>query len=116
MPNPERTTYQPDQLLAGDFPIIRRPGVIAAGQVLSRGAVMGVVTASGEFKLSASAAADGSQAPSAILDEDIDTTGGALPGVLMLTGQVRGDALHLGAGHTIASVTAPLRDLSLFVR
>ncbi len=92
MPNPERNTYQPDQLLAGDFPIIRRPGVIAAGQKLSRGSVLGELTAGGQFKLSASA------------------------GVLMLTGEVRGDALHLGAGHTVAGVADALRPLSLFVR
>lgn len=116
MPNPERNTYQPDQLLAGDFPIIRRPGVIAAGQQLSRGAVLGELTAGGQFKLSTSAATDGSQTPVAVLDEDIDTTAGALPGVLMLTGEVRGDALHLGAGHTIAGVADALRPLSLFVR
>lgn len=116
MPNPERTTYQPDQLLAGDFPIIRESGVIAAGQKLSRGAVLGQLTAGGQYKLSASAATDGSQTPVAVLDEDIDTTEGALPGVLMLTGEVRGDALHLGTGHTIASAAEALRPLSLFVR
>lgn len=116
MSNPERTTYQPDQLLAGDFPIIRESGVIAAGQQLSRGAVLGQLTAGGQYKLSASAATDGSQTPVAVLDEDIDTTEGALPGVLMLTGEVRGDALHLGTGHTIASVADALRPLSLFVR
>ncbi len=116
MPNPERNTYQPDQLLAGDFPIIKRSGAIAAGQVLARGAVLGEVTATGEYKLSASGASDGSQAPEVILDVAIDTTGGALPGVLMLTGEVRGTELQLGAGHTIASVTKALRPLSLFVR
>ena len=116
MPNPERNTYEPEQLLAGDFPIIKRPGVIAAGQVLARGAVLGEVTATGEYKLSASAASDGSQSPVVILDAAVDTTEGALPGVLMLTGEVRGAELQLGAGHTIASVTKALRPLSLFVR
>ncbi|HEJ5828900.1 TPA: head decoration protein [Pseudomonas aeruginosa] len=116
MPNPERNTYQPDHLLAGDFPIIKEPGVIAAGQVLTRGAVLGRLTASGEYQLAASAATDGSQTPVAILDEDIDTSAGPAPGVLMLTGEVRSDALHLGTGHTIGSVSEALRPLSLFVR
>lgn len=116
MPNPVRTTYTPAQLGAGDFPIIKAAGVIAAGQVLAAGSVLGAVTAGGEYKLSASAAADGSQAPSVVLDEAIDTTLGAAPGVLRLTGEVLGTALTLGAGHTLASVKAALRPLSLFVR
>lgn len=116
MPNPERNTYTPDQLMAGDFPAVKRSGVIAAGQQLVRGAVLGEVTASGEYKLSASAASDGSQAPSVILDADIDTTGGAAPGPLLLTGEVLGSALTLGAGHTLAAVRKALRPLSIFVR
>lgn len=74
------------------------------------------VSVSGEFKLSASAASDGSQTPVVVLDVDVDTTAGHAPAPVMLTGEVRGDALQLGAGHTIASVTDALRNLSLFVR
>ncbi|SIQ37216.1 head decoration protein [Aquipseudomonas alcaligenes] len=109
-------TYTPSSLIAGDFPQVKDTGVIAAGQVLKRGAVLGQITADGQYKLSATAASDGSQTPKVILDEDIDTTGGAHPGPLLLTGEVRGAALQLGAGHTIASVKAALRTLSLFVR
>ncbi|CAM3723899.1 hypothetical protein PSWA111526_07705 [Pseudomonas wadenswilerensis] len=43
MSNPERKTYQPRQLSAGDFPIAMDTGVIAAGQTLSCGAVLGQV-------------------------------------------------------------------------
>jgi hypothetical protein len=116
MPNPTRATYAPEQLSAGDFPIVKAAGVIAAGQELAAGAVLGQVTDGGEYKLSASAASDGSQAPSVVLDHDIDTTLGAAPGVLRLTGEVLGTALTLGTGHTLASVKAALRPLSLFVR
>lgn len=116
MPNPTRTTYAPDQLAAGDFPIVKASGVIAAGQVLVAGSVLGAVTAGGQYKLSASAAGDGSQTPVVVLDEGIDTTLGAAPGALRLTGEVLGSALTLGVGHTVASVKAALRPLSLFVR
>ncbi|MCY1200453.1 Bacteriophage lambda head decoration protein D [compost metagenome] len=116
MPNPERNTYVPDQLMAGHFPVVKRSGVIAAGQQLVRGSVMGEVTASGEYKLSASAASDGSETPSVILDEDIDTTAGAAPAPLLLTGEVLGSALTLGTGHTLAAVRKALRPLSIFVR
>jgi hypothetical protein len=51
-----------------------------------------------------------------VLDIDIDTTGGAAPAPLMLTGEVHGSELTLGTGHTVAAVKAALRPLSLFVR
>lgn len=116
MPNPVVSTFAPDSLSAGDFPIVLDTVTIGANQVLSRGAVLGKVTASGEYILSLSAAADGSQNPVAILDADIDTTGAAATGIVRLTGQVLGSQLTLGTGHTLAGVKAALRPLSLFVR
>lgn len=114
--NPTRATYTPDQLSAGDFPIVKESVVIASGQVLAAGAVLGQLTTGGQYKLSASAASDGSQTPTVVLDEAVDTTAGAMPAPVRLTGEVLGEALVLGAGHTIASVKAALRPLSLFVR
>ncbi len=116
MPNPVRTTYTPDQLSAGDFPIVRDVVTIGADQVLSAGAVLGKVTASGEYVLSLAAATDGSEDPVAILDAAIDTTGAAADGLVRLTGQVLGSQLTLGTGHTLVGVKATLRPLSLFVR
>lgn len=116
MPNPIRTNYTPDQLSAGDFPVVLDSVTIAADQVLPRGAVLGQVTASGEYVLSLSAATDGSETPSVVLDAAIDTTGAAAPALVRLTGQLLGSQLTLGAGHTLASVKAALRPLSLFVR
>lgn len=116
MPNPTRVTYTPDRLIAGDFPQVKESGVIAAGQQLVRGSVLGKVTADGQYKLSESAADDGSEVPVVVLDIDIDTTGGAAPAPLMLTGEVLGSELTLGTGHTVAAVKTALRPLSLFVR
>jgi len=116
MPNPINTTYTPDQLSAGDFPIVRDVVTIAADQILSAGAVLGKVTASGEYVLSLAAATDGSEDPAVILDADIDTTGAAADGIARLTGAVLGSQLTLGTGHTLDGVKAALRPLSLFVR
>ncbi|WP_085625559.1 MULTISPECIES: head decoration protein [unclassified Pseudomonas] len=116
MPNPVTHTFTPSQLEAGDFPVVMESGVIAAGQQLPRGAVLGQVTASGEYLLCKTAAEDGSQAPKAILDRAVDTTDGAHSAPIRLTGQVLGNQLTLGEGLTLAAAKAALRPLCLFVR
>lgn len=116
MPNPVTHTFTPSQLEAGDFPIVMDSGVIAVGQLLSRGAVLGQVTTSGEYVLCKAAAEDGSQSPKVILDQDVDTTDGAKSAPLRLTGQVLGSQLSLGDGLTLAAAKAALRPLCLFIR
>ncbi|MGX1176276.1 head decoration protein [Pseudomonas sp. R151218B TE3479] len=116
MSNPERKTYRPSYLSAGDFPIAMDTGVIAAGQALLRGSVLGQITSSKEFVLCKAAAEDGSQAPAAILDEDVDTTDGAKSAPIRLTGQVLSTQLHLGEGLTLAAAKAALRPLCIFIR
>ena len=116
MPNPTRSSYLPSQLSAGDFPIVMDTGLIAAGQKLTRGAVLGQITASHEYVLCKAAAEDGSQAPCAILDQDVDTTEGAKSTPIRLTGQVLGSQLTFGEGLTLAAAKAALRPLCLFIR
>jgi len=116
MPNPQRHIYQPIQLSAGDFPVVMDTGVIAAGQKLLRGAILGQVTETGEYLLCKAAAEDGSQEPSVILDQDVDTTEGVQVAPIRLTGQVLGAQLHLGEGLTLAAAKVALRPLSIFIR
>lgn len=116
MTNPVRTTYTPEHLSAGGFPIIKEAGVLASGQNQPAGAVLGRITATGVYTLSLSTAEDGSQNPVAVLDEAVDATGGATPCVVRLTGEVNGSALKLGTGHTLASAKTVLRPLSIFIR
>lgn len=116
MANPERKTYLPTQLSAGDFPIVIDSGVVAAGQVLKRGAVLGQVTDSREYVLCKTAAQDGSKTPTAILEQDVDTTDGAKAAPIRLTGQVLGNQLTLGEGLTLSAAKTALRPLCLFIR
>lgn len=116
MSNPQRQSYQPTQLAAGDFPVVMDTGAIAAGQNLKRGAVLGQVTASKEYLLSKAAADDGSEVPVAILDQDVDATGGAQTAPIRLTGQVLASQLHLGEGVTLAAAKSALRTLCIFIR
>src|SRR5690625_1826603 len=107
--------YQPDNLLGGGFPAVTDTITIAEGQELPRGAVLGEITASGEYVLSAAGADDGSEKPVAILAESTDASSGAQRAPIYLTGEFNSRALEIGAGHTIESVKAALRPLSLFV-
>lgn len=109
-------TYNPDNLLAGDaVPAVTRSVVIDTGN-LPRGAVLGRITATGKYVLSASAAADGSQTPTAILAEKADATAADVTTVAYETGEFNGAALTLGAGHTLASIAAGLRDLNIHIK
>lgn len=117
MPDMTTTTHPEDaRLLAGDFPIRFMTVTIESGQVQPAGAVLGEVTASNEYKLSASAAGDGSETPTVVLWEDVDASGGAIEAEVLIAADVRGSELTLGTGHTVDSVREALRSLSLFVR
>jgi len=84
---------------------------------LTVGAVLGKVTATGKYKLSLSAASDGSQTPAAILMGGVDgsdsltlVSGTDAKAVVAVRGPVivAGEALTIGTGHTIATVKAAL--------
>jgi head decoration protein D len=107
--------FSPYALLGGEFPRIGRRVPIAAGQTLQPGALLGRTTASGEYRLSAAAAGDGSETPSAVLIESVDTTGGAGDGIVYWTGEFNERALTFGAGHTADSVRDGLRLYSIFL-
>ena len=89
---------------------------LAAAQVLTRGALLGRVTGSGEYVLSLAASADGSEVPVAVLADDADTTGGAATGAAYLSGEFNDNAIIFGTGHTAASVKDGLRDLNIYLK
>lgn len=109
-------TYAPDNLLAGDYPQVTDTVTIVTGQNLLRGAVLGKITASGKYTLSASASADGSQTPSRILLHDTDATGGDKLAPVAVTGEFSSRAVILGAGHTVASIRDGLAANGIFLK
>ena len=102
-----------DALVAGGMPPISRKVTLITGQNLVRGAVLGIITASGKYTLSASAAADGSQTPVAILADDCNASGGDAEALIYERGDFNDAKITLGAGHTVASVRAALRDVNI---
>jgi hypothetical protein len=89
------------------------------------GSVLGMVTATGKYKLVTSAAVDGSQNAAAVLiadnagiSHDIVIAGNTDTKVLVLSRGpviVAGPALTLGTGATLANVTAALKPLGIIV-
>jgi len=95
-------TYNPI-LMPGKKPIFA-PFIIAGGQVLAAGSVLGAVSATGKLLFSAAAAGDGSQVPMSVLMEDLDTTAGDKTFQVLVEGFVNETALVLGVGHTTDTV------------
>ena len=108
-------TYSPDNLIAGEFPRVARKVTIGTGANLVAGAVLGKITATGKFILSASAAGDGSQAPDAILAEDAAAAAADKEAIVYFSGEFNELALTYGVGHTAASVRDTLRDKSILL-
>lgn len=100
MPNPEVSTFDPNGLVVNDYPIKHKPVTYAAGEVVSRGAAIGRVTASGEYKKSVAGAGDGSEVPAAIAAEDVDATAGAVMGPAYFSGSYDADM--------VAAATSPM--------
>ncbi|MDX1103908.1 head decoration protein, partial [Sinorhizobium medicae] len=97
-------TFAPNDLLVSDVPVITRNITIVSGQNLKRGAVLGNITASDKYTLSASAAADGSQTPALVLATDCDASAGDVVAAAYASGAFDPTKLILGAGHTAATV------------
>lgn len=103
-------TYTPDSLLAGNAHLlVARKVTVLSGQVLQRGAALGIITASGKAILSLAAASDGSQTPDLILAEDVDATGADATALAYERGDFNARAITLGTGHTVASIREGLR-------
>ncbi|MDD2794369.1 head decoration protein [Acidocella sp.] len=119
-PSSANEIYVPDRLIAGVFPTVTDTVNIAAGQQLTRGALLGMVTASGNYILSLSAAADGSQNPVAVLADNIDTTAtgfnAVTPAPVYLTGEFNVNEMTLGTGFAYPAIKATLRPLSIFIK
>jgi len=107
--------YQPDQLLAGETPPVSRKVTILDGQDLTRGAVLGKITASGKYILSLSAAGDGSEVPDAILAEDATADGADAEAMAYFRADVNENSLTIGTGHTAASIREGLRAKGIFL-
>lgn len=112
------TSYDPGGLIAGDFPVAHRTVTIGTAADLVRGAVLGRITGSDKYVLSATAAGDGSEVPVAVLAADAAAAAADVVAPVYFAGEFAADQLTFGAGHDADSVDASTRQngLSIFIR
>ncbi len=117
-------TFVTDQLIASNSDLLLGKAItLAAGQNLARGAVLGKLTATGQYVLSRAndgdtppvAIVDGSEVPDLILVESVDASLSAKPALGYRRGDFQGASLTLGTGHTLASVEEDLRGKGIFL-
>lgn len=103
-------SYSEDKLIAGNAHLlVGKKVTLISGQNLTRGAVLGKITASGKYNLSLSAAADGSQTPDLILAEDCNASAGDKEALAYSRGDFNINALTIGTAHTATSIAEGLR-------
>ncbi|WP_024985281.1 head decoration protein [Brevibacillus borstelensis] len=106
-----------DSLIAGVvMPIVSDTVVLSAGRVYERGAVLGVVTASGKAVMIDSTKSDGSEKPYAVLAQTVDATEADVTAPIYLTGEFNAAALKFGGTDTADIHKAAMRQLGLFVK
>lgn len=102
-----------------DRDTVTRKVTIKQSGVSVRGSLLGQITAAGadQFKylLSASAAADGSQDPGAVLLHDVDATAGDVEAIVAISGRFGIQGITFGTGHTAASTDKVLREKAIYL-
>lgn len=109
-----QTSTAPATLVRRGSPLTRKV-VLLGGASYALGSVLGTITAGGKATLSAAAATDGSQVPDLVLPYAVDATAGDVEVMAYETGDLIGEALVLGAGHSLASIREPLRDKGITI-
>lgn len=108
----------PDNLFAGTtHPKDIRGLTVLTGQgILTRGTVIGIITASSKGKFVNSTSNDGSQIADCILTDDIDTSAGDVVTTAYISGQFNRKALKFGGTDTAATHEATLRTKGIFLK
>ncbi|HHJ4165606.1 TPA: head decoration protein [Raoultella ornithinolytica] len=114
-PGMESSLFLPDQLIAGTLQLVTDTGIITGG-TYKRGAVLGVVTASGKYKLSVKTATDGSEKPAAILVDDVDASTTDQNGGLYLMGEFNQNRIIFDNSWAVPALKTALRPLAIFLK
>lgn len=110
--------HTPDNLFGGNVaPVVADKATIVSGAgVLTRGTVLGLVTASGKLTIVDSSKSDGTETPYAVLAEDVDATSADKTCAVYLTGEFNIDKLVFGGSDTAATHKVNARKIGIFFK
>jgi hypothetical protein len=114
MPNPEKVSNDIRPIVIGAYPLAEKRTIAQdASGVIPKGAVLGVITASGKLKRCASASTDGSALPFFVTTREIDAIAGDVTEAMVVRrGDVRADALVFTGVETLATSSANTNNLT----
>ena len=108
-------TYTPQNLIAGDYPLVTDIVTIDAGN-LAIGSVLGKITATGKYVLCDTESEDGSEAPQCVLSEAADATDDEVNAVVYLSGMFDEAQLVFGGTDTADTHRAALRGKNIYLK
>ena len=119
-PGVVQDAFIPDQLIDGDMKIVTHAGrTITGGAYFKRGTVLGLITSGGKlgsYTIATAAATDGSQTPTNILVDDVDTTTADALGGIYAMGEFNINAVILGTGITPAAARTALEAQNIYLK
>jgi len=98
------------------FPIVTDAVIIASGNKLARGTVLGIVTASGKAVAVDSSKNTGVELPYAVLANDTDATAADVLAPIYLTGEYNGHKLIFGGSDTSDTHKTACRKIGIFIK
>ena len=107
-----------DKLLVGgsNYDALTKIGTVLTGQTLVRGSVLGIVTASGKYKLCDASASDGSEVPKFILVNDTDASAADAKATVYKTGVFNRQSLTWGTNGAPTGYETALHDIGIFLK
>uniref|UniRef100_A0A3B0M187 Head decoration protein n=1 Tax=Arsenophonus endosymbiont of Trialeurodes vaporariorum TaxID=235567 RepID=A0A3B0M187_9GAMM len=108
--------FVPDQLVSGPLQLVTDTVTIAQSGKLKRWTVLGVVTATQVYQVCKKSATDGSQTPSAILADDVDTTEKTLTVGVYLMGEFNQHRLLIDESWSLTELKTALHPFVIFLR
>ncbi len=108
-------SFDPRDIIAGNAHLHDEDIVLASGQNLLRGAVLGRITVGGKCVLSVADAVDGSQTPVGILAFDCDASDADTNASMYTSGEFEQNALTYGDGHAPDTVKAAFAGTPLYL-
>lgn len=109
-------TFTYDNLFAGKVQPVVSGSETITGAALTRGTVLGRITASGKLVAVNDSLTNGAETPYAVLAEDVDASGADAVAPVYYTGEFNEDAVTFGDDDTVADHKVAARNIGIFFK